>query len=135
MTPHPQNLRREVQVHKARMDEVLERACGLATIQSPEVAPVRALLEKLLQLWAALQEEAERRQQRLDTTYQVEQYSFDVAEVEAWLSEQELFVMNEETGKVGNPERHPGLWARRGRRRGRAVPGLNSSCVLSTGCK
>ncbi|XP_061453386.1 spectrin beta chain, non-erythrocytic 4 isoform X2 [Rhineura floridana] len=94
-----QNLRREIQVHKPRMDDVLERANSLAAIKSPEVDSVRLLLEKLSELWAALQEETERRQQLLDATYQVEQYYFDVAEVEAWLSEQELFMMNEEKGK------------------------------------
>lgn len=83
------------------MDEVLERAGAIATIKSPELDSVRLLLEKLLTLWAALREETERRQQLLDATYQVEQYYFDVAEVEAWLSEQELFLMNEEKGKVG----------------------------------
>lgn len=94
-----QNLRREIQVHQPRMDEVLERAGAIATIKSPELDSVRLLLEKLLTLWAALREETERRQQLLDATYQVEQYYFDVAEVEAWLSEQELFLMNEEKGK------------------------------------
>uniref|UniRef100_A0A803TIV7 Spectrin beta chain n=1 Tax=Anolis carolinensis TaxID=28377 RepID=A0A803TIV7_ANOCA len=93
------NLRREIQVHKPRMDDVLERATSIATIKSPEVDPVRLLLEKLSELWIALQEETERRQHLLDATYQVEQYYFDVAEVESWLSEQELFMMNEEKGK------------------------------------
>ncbi|KAJ6663596.1 hypothetical protein lerEdw1_009675 [Lerista edwardsae] len=94
-----QSQRREIQAHQPRMDEVLERAGAIATIKSPEGDAVRLLLEKLSALWAALREETERRQQLLDATYQVEQYYFDVAEVEAWLSEQELFLMNEEKGK------------------------------------
>uniref|UniRef100_A0A670J8Q2 Spectrin beta chain n=1 Tax=Podarcis muralis TaxID=64176 RepID=A0A670J8Q2_PODMU len=94
-----QNLRREIQVHKPRMDDVLERARSIATIKTPEVDPVRLLLEKLSEMWGALQEETEQRQHLLDATYQVEQFYFDVAEVEAWLSEQELFMMNEEKGK------------------------------------
>lgn len=36
----------------------------------------------------------------LDAMYQAQQYFFDTAEVEAWLSEQELHMMNEEKGKV-----------------------------------
>ncbi|XP_070805867.1 LOW QUALITY PROTEIN: spectrin beta chain, non-erythrocytic 4 [Pituophis catenifer annectens] len=94
-----QNLRREIQVHKPRVDEVLVRAGGIASIQSPEVDTMRLLWEKLSELWGALQEETEQRQQLLDATYQVEQYFFDVGEVEAWLSEQELFMMNDEKGK------------------------------------
>ncbi|KAL8220085.1 UNVERIFIED_CONTAM: Spectrin beta chain, non-erythrocytic 4 [Gekko kuhli] len=94
-----QNLRREIQVHKPRTEEVLERAGSIATIKSPELEVVRELLERLSGLWGALQEGAEQRQQLLDATYQVQQYYFDVAEVEAWLSEQELFMMNQEKGK------------------------------------
>ncbi|XP_015669353.2 spectrin beta chain, non-erythrocytic 4 [Protobothrops mucrosquamatus] len=94
-----QNLRREIQVHKPRVDEVLARAGSIASIQSPEVDTVRLLWEKLSELWGALQEETEQRQQLLDATYQVEQYFFDVGEVEAWLSEQELFMMTDEKGK------------------------------------
>lgn len=107
---HPQSLRREIQAHRPRVDEVLERAGAIATIKSPEGEAVRLLLEKLSALWAALREETEQRQQLLDATYQVQQYYFDVAEVEAWLSEQELFLMNEEKGKV------------RGRRQGALGP-------------
>uniref|UniRef100_A0A8C8SS14 Spectrin beta chain n=1 Tax=Pelusios castaneus TaxID=367368 RepID=A0A8C8SS14_9SAUR len=94
-----QNLRRELQVHKPRVDDVLERAGAIASIKSPEVDGVRLLLEKLREQWGVLQEQTEQRQQLLDTTYQVEQYYFDVGEVEAWLSEQELLMMNEEKGK------------------------------------
>uniref|UniRef100_A0A670J8L5 Spectrin beta chain n=1 Tax=Podarcis muralis TaxID=64176 RepID=A0A670J8L5_PODMU len=81
-------------------DEIVRPAgCRIATIKTPEVDPVRLLLEKLSEMWGALQEETEQRQHLLDATYQVEQFYFDVAEVEAWLSEQELFMMNEEKGK------------------------------------
>ncbi|XP_014817451.1 PREDICTED: spectrin beta chain, non-erythrocytic 4, partial [Calidris pugnax] len=94
-----QNLRREIQVHKPRVDEVLERAAAVASIKSPEAEGVRRLLERLGTMWAELQEQAERRQQSLDATYQLEQYYFDVAEVESWLGEQELLLMSEEKGK------------------------------------
>ncbi|KAM3656393.1 spectrin beta chain, non-erythrocytic 4-like [Ammospiza maritima maritima] len=94
-----QNLRREIQVHRPRVDEVLERAAAVASIKSPEAEGVRGLLERLGALWAELQEQTERRQQALDATFQLEQYYFDVAEVESWLGEQELLLMNEEKGK------------------------------------
>ncbi|KAM9591637.1 spectrin beta chain, non-erythrocytic 4-like isoform 3-T3 [Morphnus guianensis] len=95
-----QNLRREIQVHRPRVDEVLERAGAVASIKSPEAEGVRRLLEHLGTMWGELQEQAERRQQTLDATYQLEQYYFDVAEVESWLGEQELLLMSEEKGKV-----------------------------------
>lgn len=57
-------------------------------------------MEQLHHLWEALWAETERRQLTLDAMYQAQQYYFDMGEVEAWLSEQELHMMNEETGKV-----------------------------------
>uniref|UniRef100_A0A8C3CT65 Spectrin beta, non-erythrocytic 4 n=1 Tax=Cairina moschata TaxID=8855 RepID=A0A8C3CT65_CAIMO len=94
-----QNLRREIQVHRPRVDEVLERAAAVASIKSPEAEGVRRLLERLGGAWGELQEQAERRQQALDAAFQLEQYYFDVAEVESWLGEQELLLMSEEKGK------------------------------------
>ncbi|XP_021786806.1 spectrin beta chain, non-erythrocytic 4 isoform X1 [Papio anubis] len=94
-----QGLRREIQAHGPRLEEVLERAGALSSLRSPEAEAVRRGLEQLQSAWAGLREAAERRQQALDAAFQVEQYYFDVAEVEAWLGEQELLMMSEDKGK------------------------------------
>ncbi|XP_072287539.1 spectrin beta chain, non-erythrocytic 4 isoform X2 [Pyxicephalus adspersus] len=94
-----QNLRREVQVHTPRVDDILERASAIASIRSPEAEGVRIGYDSLREMWEVLREETERRQQLLDINYQVQQYYFDVGEVETWLSEQELLMMNDEKGK------------------------------------
>ncbi|KAL4699746.1 hypothetical protein H8957_000482 [Semnopithecus entellus] len=94
-----QGLRREIQAHGPRLEEVLERAGVLSSLRSPEAEAVRRGLEQLQSAWAGLREAAERRQQALDAAFQVEQYYFDVAEVEAWLGEQELLMMSEDKGK------------------------------------
>ncbi|XP_028921012.1 spectrin beta chain, non-erythrocytic 4 isoform X2 [Ornithorhynchus anatinus] len=94
-----QSLRREIHGHQARVEEVLERAGAVASLRSPEAEGVRQGLDQLRSLWGTLRDEAERRQQSLDAAFQVEQYYFDMAEVEAWLSEQELLLMSEEKGK------------------------------------
>uniref|UniRef100_A0A8D1ZMS7 Spectrin beta, non-erythrocytic 4 n=1 Tax=Sus scrofa TaxID=9823 RepID=A0A8D1ZMS7_PIG len=94
-----QGLRREIQAHGPRLEEVLERAGALASLRSPEAEAVRRGQEQLQGAWAGLREAAERRQQVLDAAFQVEQYYFDVAEVEAWLGEQELLMMSEDKGK------------------------------------
>lgn len=99
-TSHPQGLRREIQAHGPRLEEVLERAGVLASLRSPEAEAVRRGQEQLQSAWTGLREAAERRQQTLDAAFQVEQYYFDVAEVEAWLGEQELLMMSEDKGKV-----------------------------------
>ncbi|KAG9340531.1 hypothetical protein JZ751_021351 [Albula glossodonta] len=93
------SLQRELQGHRSRVEDVLDRAGLIASIRSPEADSVRAGLERLRQLWEALRAETEHRQLTLDAMYQAQQYYFDVAEVEAWLSEQELHMMNEEKGK------------------------------------
>lgn len=95
-----QNLRREIQVHSPRVDDILERAGAIASIRTPEAEGVRMGFESLREMWDVLREETERRQQLLDINYQVQQYYFDVGEVETWLSEQELLMMNDEKGKV-----------------------------------
>ncbi|XP_053329402.1 spectrin beta chain, non-erythrocytic 4 [Spea bombifrons] len=94
-----QNLRREIQVHSPRVDDLLERSGAIASIRSPEAEGVRMGHENLREVWDALREETDRRQQLLDISYQVHQYYFDVGEVETWLSEQELLMMNDEKGK------------------------------------
>uniref|UniRef100_G3U6K7 PH domain-containing protein n=1 Tax=Loxodonta africana TaxID=9785 RepID=G3U6K7_LOXAF len=94
-----QGLRREIQAHGPRLEEVLERAGALASLRSPEAEAVRSGLEQLRGAWVGLREATERRQQALDAAFQVEQYYFDMAEVEAWLGEQELLMMSEDKGK------------------------------------
>ncbi|XP_026109972.1 spectrin beta chain, non-erythrocytic 4-like [Carassius auratus] len=94
-----QSLQRELQGHRGHVEDVLERAGVIASIRSPEADSIRAGMEQLHQLWEALWSETEQRQLRLDVMYQAQQYDFDAGEVEAWLSEQELHMMNEETGK------------------------------------
>ncbi|XP_051934052.1 spectrin beta chain, non-erythrocytic 4-like isoform X4 [Hippocampus zosterae] len=94
-----QTLQKELQGHLSRVEEVLERAAIFASVRSPEANAVHVGHEQLSQLWALLWAETERRQLVLDAMYQAQQYYFDTAEVEAWLSEQELHMMNEEKGK------------------------------------
>uniref|UniRef100_A0A3Q3JEN0 Spectrin beta chain n=1 Tax=Monopterus albus TaxID=43700 RepID=A0A3Q3JEN0_MONAL len=94
-----QTLQRELQGHRSRIEDVLERAAIIASIRSPEADYVRAGHDQLAQLCALLWAETEKRQLVLDAMYQAQQYYFDTAEVEAWLSEQELHMMNEEKGK------------------------------------
>ncbi|XP_055081763.1 spectrin beta chain, non-erythrocytic 4-like isoform X2 [Periophthalmus magnuspinnatus] len=94
-----QTLQRELEGHRGRVDDVLERAAVIASLRSPQADSARAGLEQLSQFWTLLWAETERRQLVLDAMYQAQQYYFDTAEVEAWLSEQELHMMNEEKGK------------------------------------
>ncbi|KAI1902683.1 hypothetical protein AGOR_G00018540 [Albula goreensis] len=94
-----QCLQKELQEHQARVEDVLNRAMLIATVQSPETDFVRDGVEQLRQLWESLCLETERRQMVLDTIFQAEQYYYNVVEVKTWLSEQEHQLMSEDRGK------------------------------------
>ncbi|XP_046720321.1 spectrin beta chain, non-erythrocytic 4-like isoform X3 [Silurus meridionalis] len=94
-----QSLQRELETHRGHVEEVMERASLFSSVRTAEAECVSALMEDLQGLWAALWAETEHKQQHLDSMYHAQQYYSDITEVEAWLSEQELHMMNEEKGK------------------------------------
>lgn len=67
---------------------------------SPVSATIRQRLDELKRLWRLIQEEVEKRHKRLEEAHKAQQYYFDAAEAEAWMSEQELYMMSEEKAKV-----------------------------------
>ncbi|XP_026769968.3 spectrin beta chain, non-erythrocytic 4 isoform X2 [Pangasianodon hypophthalmus] len=94
-----QSLQRELESHRGHVEEVMERASMFSSVRTTEAECVSALMEDLHSLWGTLWAETERKQLHLDSMYHAQQYYSDITEVEAWLSEQELHMMNEEKGK------------------------------------
>ncbi|XP_047434316.1 spectrin beta chain, non-erythrocytic 1 isoform X1 [Mugil cephalus] len=94
-----QTLQKEIQGHQPRIDDILERSQSLLQDTSSNADVIRQRLEDLQQLWRQLMEEAERRSGRLEEAHKAQQYYFDAAEAEAWMSEQELYMMSEEKAK------------------------------------
>ncbi|KAG7280294.1 hypothetical protein CRUP_026835 [Coryphaenoides rupestris] len=66
---------------------------------SPSAQLTRQRLDQLQSLWQQMREETERRHGRLEEARHAQQYYFDAAEAEAWMSEQELYMMSEEKAK------------------------------------
>lgn len=93
----PQTLQKELQGHAPRLAEVLERGEAAAEGPCPELAE-RA--RELRAQWEALREEVVARQQRLREASEAQQYYLDADEAKAWVSEQELFMGDEEKPKV-----------------------------------
>lgn len=93
-----QTLQKEVQGHQPRIDDILERSHSL-----PQDQAIQQRLQDLQQLWSQLRKEAELRHARLQEAHHAQQYYFDAAEAEAWMSEQELYMMSEEKAKVSWP--------------------------------
>uniref|UniRef100_A0A8D0D9E2 Spectrin beta chain n=1 Tax=Sander lucioperca TaxID=283035 RepID=A0A8D0D9E2_SANLU len=94
-----QTLQKEIQGHQPRIDDILERSQSLVKDESPNGDVIRRRLADLRELWGQLMEEAERRHGRLQEAHKAQQYYFDAAEAEAWMSEQELYMMSEEKAK------------------------------------
>ena len=109
--PTPQTLQKEIQGHQPRIDDIFERSQNIvADSSSLSAEAIRQRLADLKQLWGQLIEETEKRHRRLEEAHRAQQYYFDAAEAEAWMSEQELYMMSEEKAKVragGQPRSHP----------------------------
>ncbi|XP_072896311.1 spectrin beta chain, non-erythrocytic 1-like isoform X2 [Hemitrygon akajei] len=92
-------LQKEIQGHQPRIDDVLERGEKMIADQRPDAATIEEQLEELKGLWEKLQEEAEKRQKRLEGTNEAQQYYLDAAEAEVWMSEQELYMISDDKPK------------------------------------
>ncbi|NXA37849.1 SPTB2 protein, partial [Eudromia elegans] len=94
-----QTLQKEIQGHQPRIDDIFERSQNIITDNSPSAEAIQQRLADLQQLWNLLIEETEKRHKRLEESHRAQQYYFDAAEAEAWMSEQELYMMSEEKAK------------------------------------
>ncbi|XP_052425445.1 spectrin beta chain, non-erythrocytic 1 isoform X1 [Carassius gibelio] len=94
-----QTLQKEIQGHQPRCDDILERSQSILKTDSPNAEAIRARLSDLERLWSLIIQETERRHARLEEAHEAQQYYFDAAEAEAWMSEQELYMMSEEKAK------------------------------------
>uniref|UniRef100_A0A3Q0RHB8 Spectrin beta chain n=1 Tax=Amphilophus citrinellus TaxID=61819 RepID=A0A3Q0RHB8_AMPCI len=94
-----QTLQKEILGHQPRIDDILERSQSLLKDQSSNTDVIRQRLTDLQRLWKQLMEEVESRHNRLEEAHKAQQYYFDAAEAESWMSEQELYMMSEEKAK------------------------------------
>ncbi|XP_062864868.1 spectrin beta chain, non-erythrocytic 1-like isoform X1 [Trichomycterus rosablanca] len=97
-----QTLQREIQGHQPRYDDVFQKSAhvlkeGGGGGGGEEV--IRQRLDELRRLWGSVRDEAERRRGRLEEAHEAQRYYFDAGEAEAWMSEQELYMMSEEKAK------------------------------------
>ncbi|XP_062320151.1 spectrin beta chain, non-erythrocytic 1 isoform X3 [Osmerus eperlanus] len=94
-----QTLQKEIQGHQPRYDDIFERSQQVLRADSPNTDLIRQRLDDLQRLWAQMKAETENRHGRLEEAHKAQQYYFDAAEAEAWMSEQELYMMSEEKAK------------------------------------
>ncbi|KAM8915258.1 spectrin beta chain, erythrocytic isoform 1-T2 [Spinachia spinachia] len=98
-----QTLQREIEGHQPRVDEVLERGDRMASVARaqgrPEAERIAEHLKELKEAWVRLQGEVAKRKERLSGTSLAQHYYNDADEAEAWIGEQELYMIAEEKAK------------------------------------
>ncbi|XP_077469904.1 spectrin beta chain, non-erythrocytic 1 isoform X2 [Stigmatopora argus] len=94
-----QSLQKEIRGHRPRYDDIFERSRHVLCEDRPAAEPIRRRLDELRALWERVGEETDKRHARLGEAHRAQQYYFDAAEAEAWMSEQELYMMSEEKAK------------------------------------
>ncbi|XP_072545677.1 spectrin beta chain, erythrocytic isoform X2 [Salminus brasiliensis] len=96
-----QTLQKEIEGHQPRIDEVLERGRRMmaAAAGSPEEDRMSEEMKKLEEVWAQLQDEMAKRRDRLNGSNEAQQYYNDADEAEAWIGEQELYMIADEKAK------------------------------------
>uniref|UniRef100_A0A8C9ZMQ2 Spectrin beta chain n=1 Tax=Sander lucioperca TaxID=283035 RepID=A0A8C9ZMQ2_SANLU len=98
-----QTLQREIEGHQPRVDEVLERGRRMAAAASaegrPEAERITDQLKELEEAWARLNDEMAKRRERLSGSSLAQHYYNDADEAEAWIGEQELYMIADEKAK------------------------------------
>lgn len=67
----------------------------------PEAEHIAEQLKELEDAWDRLQDEMSKRRERLNGSNLAQQYYNDADEAEAWIGEQELYMIADEKAKVG----------------------------------
>lgn len=67
----------------------------------PEARRIGEQLQELEEAWERLQDEMSKRRGRLNGSNLAQQYYNDADEAEAWIGEQELYMIADEKAKVG----------------------------------
>ncbi|XP_072485705.1 spectrin beta chain, erythrocytic [Notamacropus eugenii] len=94
-----QTLQNEIVGHAPRIEDVLHRGHELVEMAEIDCQDIAERLGHLQGSWKSLQEETAQRLQRLREANEAQQYYLDAGEAEAWISEQELYVISDETPK------------------------------------
>uniref|UniRef100_A0A673I2F7 Spectrin beta chain n=1 Tax=Sinocyclocheilus rhinocerous TaxID=307959 RepID=A0A673I2F7_9TELE len=92
-----QSLQKEIDGHQPLIDEVLER--GRRMVAAAEEEHMSEEMKKLQDVWAKLQDEMAKRRARLYGSNEAQQYYNDADESEAWIGEQELYMIADEKAK------------------------------------
>ncbi|XP_025047789.1 spectrin beta chain, erythrocytic isoform X3 [Alligator sinensis] len=91
-----QTLAKEIMGHAPRIEDVLCQGENMVADTVGDCSDIEERVHVLRELWASLQEETRNRQKRLQEASEAQQYYLDAGEAEAWISEQELYMIADE---------------------------------------
>ena len=95
-----ESLLKEIENHEQRLLEHLNTECTRISQDYPARADeFQQRLEQLSDNYIQLKDTIKQRREHLDLLENLYQYYYDLSEAEAWLGEQELYMMSEERGK------------------------------------
>ncbi|CAH1792317.1 unnamed protein product [Owenia fusiformis] len=96
------SLSNEINGHEPRIDSVCDAGREMIDEGHPRANEFQEQIEDLLNRWDELLAAVEARKKRLELSETAQQYYFDASEAEAWMSEQELYMMGEDRTKDEN---------------------------------
>ncbi|CAB3247133.1 unnamed protein product [Arctia plantaginis] len=94
-----QSLKTETDNHEPRILTVISNGQKLIDEEHEASPEFKQLIDELTARWRELKDAIEERKNKLSQWEKAQQYLFDANEAEAWMSEQELYMMVEDRGK------------------------------------
>lgn len=94
-----QSLNTEIENHEPRIMTICNNGQKLIDEGHEDADQFALLIQELTQKWQELKDAVDNRHKNLEQSERVQQYFFDAAEAESWMSEQELYMMVEDRGK------------------------------------
>ncbi|XP_074602834.1 spectrin beta chain-like isoform X2 [Brevipalpus obovatus] len=93
------SLQTEIDNHEPRIISICESGRRIISEGNEDSAEFKQLIDEIMVLWGDLKKKMDHRRSKLLESQRAQQYYFDASEAEAWMSEQELYMMVEDRGK------------------------------------
>ncbi|XP_075048594.1 spectrin beta chain, erythrocytic-like [Mixophyes fleayi] len=94
-----QTLQKEIAGHGPRIDDVIKKAETIEGEPDIDPQPIRKQRQSLQELWDKLKTATTNRQKSLNQANEAQQYYVDASEAEAWIDEQQLYMIGDEKPK------------------------------------
>ncbi|XP_053331391.1 spectrin beta chain, erythrocytic [Spea bombifrons] len=94
-----QTLQKEIAGHGPRIDDVVKRAETMEAEPYVDPQPIEKQRKSLQALWDRIQTATATREKSLHLAHEAQQYYIDSTEAEAWIDEQQLYMIGDETPK------------------------------------